>query len=77
MSYTGIIDNFRQLVSAGANNVAVIQALFVGDAAPGPPNVGLTTGGPQFTNQGGSFHCLRHFIIHFHTWCFSTQVTCD
>lgn len=51
MSYTAIIDNFRQLVSAGANNVAAIQALFVGDAAPGPPNVGLTTGGPQFTNQ--------------------------
>ena len=67
MSYTAIITNFQQLVSAGANNVAAIQALFVGDAAPGPANVGLTTGGPQFTNQqniGYLFTALHRSFPH-------------
>jgi hypothetical protein len=57
MSYLDTIENFRQLVSAGVNNVANIQALFVPDdpTLGGPPNVGLTTGGPQFTAQGGIY----------------------
>ncbi len=53
MPYTDTIDTFRQLVSAGVNNVTKIKALFVPDdpGQGGPPNVGLTTGGPQFNTQ--------------------------
>lgn len=57
MSYLDVIENFRQLVSAGINNVVNIQGLFVPDdpTQGGPPNVGLTTGGPQFTGQAGIY----------------------
>ena len=48
------MDKFFQIVSDGTHNVAGIQNLFVLDSKGSPyPNVGLTTGGPQFQFQKG------------------------
>jgi hypothetical protein len=58
MTYVTMVETFRKLVNIKPLNAAAIaniQALFVPDvpAPPGPPNVGLTTGGPQFNSQAG------------------------
>ena len=54
-SNQGTMDTFFQIVSDGTQNVTGIQNLFVSDTSSPPlyPNVGLTTGGPQFTLQHG------------------------
>jgi hypothetical protein len=46
-------------------NIAVMQSLFVQDNPPGNPiypNIGLTTGGPQFTGQQ-AIHTLFHQLF--------------
>jgi hypothetical protein len=72
MSYTQTISTFFKVVGpAGAapewHQVGIMQGLFVPDTPPAPntiyPNVGLTTGGPQFTgrvNIGVLFTHLFH-----------------
>ena len=49
------MDAFFTTVSTPPRNVATVQGFFVGNIAgpPNYPNVGLTTGGPQFTFQNG------------------------
>ena len=46
------MESFRQRVSDGTGNVGNVASLFVLDSAA-YPNVGLTTGGPQFQFQSG------------------------
>jgi hypothetical protein len=49
-----VINFFKLVKTGGSQDIPSIKALFVPDAAPpGPPNIGLTTGGPTFTTQAG------------------------
>lgn len=77
MTYTQTLATFFQVVSpAGSTpvsqNVGVMQGLFVQNtpaANPIYPNVGLTTGGPQFTGQP-AIHVLFTHLFH----CFPDMV---
>jgi hypothetical protein len=48
-------DFFKLVITGGSQHIPSIMALFVPDQPqpPGPPNIGLTTGGPTFTTQNG------------------------
>jgi hypothetical protein len=55
MAITDTVNSFFGLVGTeGSQDIPSIKNLFVPDKnPPGPPNIGLTTGGPQFLGQDG------------------------
>ena len=56
-----VVNFFNLVKTGGSQDIPSIKALFVQDnpQPPGPPNIGLTTGGPTFTTQAGIDDMLK------------------
>jgi len=73
MAIADTINSFFGLVqTGGSQDIPSIQALFVSDSAGPPPvpNIGLTTGGPQFKYQSGIADLFNTLDKTFSSWVF-------
>jgi hypothetical protein len=68
MTIADTVNDFFNLVQTkGSQDIPTILNLFVPDnpQPPGPPNVGLTSRGPQFSGRAGVDTCLRRSTTPF------------